>query len=217
MVRLMQPAPPPTDVPPAPAGKIECAVNALVQFARFRNKDLDPNDVIQRSGIAPATFWRLMTNRNDRVSFEVLARCCATFQVPISAVLVYWSETSPYACLPIPTVVTASITSYGRVAVILPHVLHGYADIWGEPLTNLHTLVGTQRKTIDALIENQGTLIDFHILARLIDVLTAIAQKPHPSSKLFADWLDANHYTPGTVEMVLRYIPELTETHGDAV
>jgi hypothetical protein len=89
-------------------------------------------------------------------------------------------------------------------------VLHGYADIWGEPL-HLHTLVGTQRKTIDALLDQQGTLVDLRILARLIDVLTAIAHKPHPAAALFASWLQEHDYTPGTTELVLRHIPDSDE------
>ncbi|GAB4206743.1 MAG: hypothetical protein OHK0022_34130 [Roseiflexaceae bacterium] len=187
-------------------GTLSFVINVLFQLARFRNPSLDPNDILHLSGIAPATYSRLMNNRTNRVAPNVLARVCATFRVPISSVLSYLTEGQTTICTAFPSLVVEPITDCGYVVPVLCDVLQGYNDILGKPFHGLHHRIGTQRKTIEALLEPQPSLVDLNILARLIGVLTSVAQKPHPPSQLFASWLQERGYTPGTAEIVLRYI-----------
>jgi DNA-binding Xre family transcriptional regulator len=201
---------------PAPSwGRVDCLLDVLARLARLngpRGQEFDINLVMQRSGIAQATFWRLITNRNERISLEPLARCCATLQIDITDLLVYRSPQTRHLCNPIPQLIPEPIgDSFGRIEVVLGEVLDGYASAFGEPLDDLTSIIQLPnlRQRVEALVAGdpmQGQ-IDLPVLERVIWLLTTAASKSSAPSHQFDSWLRERCYMQGTVSLVLRYVP----------
>jgi DNA-binding Xre family transcriptional regulator len=213
-----QPSPHVIEVRPAESslsvwGRVDCLLDHLIHMIRYagpRDSDfMDVSMIQMRSGIPQATFWRLVGNKNTRIGLEGLARCCATLQVDISELLLYRNTATTCVWLPIPEIIPHTLIDPGHIEVVLGQVLDGYAAAFGEPLTNLADIIQlpTQRHRVQAMIAGTISQIDLPILERTICILTEAAGAPTPPARQFDTWLRERGYTPGTVGLMLKYVP----------
>jgi DNA-binding Xre family transcriptional regulator len=204
----MEPAP---DHTAFPWGRVDCFLGALCRLERYtgpRGSDEKSNIILERSGIPPSTFWRLFTNRNERIGLDALARCCDTLQVDITELLVYRPpHATHFPPLPIPRIIETPLEMPGHITVVLGEVLGGYAMAFGEPLGDLARLIDQPSIRVEATITGSITQIDLPILERVVTLLTAAASKAIAPSHRFDVWLRERGYTPGTTGLVLRYVP----------